>query len=249
MLINPIAAAEALKRYDEEHLKPPPGSEAAAYEGVGGWIPDARELHLTFVGSNMEMRVKAGELRALDRPLQCKVALDALKTDPKVLGGTLEIAPSVAKGGHGSGGSDFVGMEPGATGFARAPWAVGVAATDAGDGGPAGGVDAFRNGQPEFSFDAMGVGTMDGSGGDGGTPKQRRRKKKKSVVAEDGVAYDLPIYVQNVETKQHRSTLRLKMPLTGFLVNGEDVSVADLVVAYGLDVTRKNLLALRYDMK
>lgn len=249
MLINPIAAAEALKRYDEEHLKPPPGCVAAAYEGVGGWIPDHRELHVTFVGSNMEMRVKAGELRALDRPLQCKVALDALKSDPKVLAGTLEVAPSVAKkGGHGSGGSDFVGMEPGATGFARAPWAVGAAAPDAGDGGPACGVDAFRNGQSDFSFDGMGAGGMDGSGGDGSTQKQRRRKKKKSVVAEDGVAYDLPIYVQNVETKQHRSTLRLKMPLTGFLVNGEDVSVADLVVAYGLDVTRKNLLALRCDV-
>lgn len=251
MLINPIAAAEALKRYDEEHLKPPHGSVATAYEGVGAWIPDPRELHVTFVGSNMEMRVKAGELRAIDRPLQCKIALDALKADPKVLAGTLEVAPSVAKG-HGSGGSDFVGVEPGATGFARAPWAVGAAASDAADGptggGGGGGFDGFRNGHSEFSFDGLGAGgMMDGGGGDGSIPKQRRRKKKKSVVAEDGVAYDLPIYVQNVETKQHRSTLRLKMPLTGFLVNGEDVSVADLVVAYGLDVTRKNLLALRYD--
>lgn len=37
----------------------------------------------------------------------------------------------------------------------------------------------------------------------------------------------------------------LKVPLTGFMVDGEIVPSSELVVAHGLDITRKNLLALR----
>lgn len=237
----PIAAAEALKRYDEEHLQPPEGAEPSPYEGIGGWIPGARELHVTFVGSNMEMRVKASELRAIDRPLQCKLALEALRSDPKVIGGEVEMVQPASRG-PGLSGSDRVGVEPGSTGFSRAPSATGYTAPAS----SAVGVEAFKFNIPGASYDgSISGGGMDG-GGDAFSMKQRRRKRKKSVVAEDGVAYDLPTYVQNVETKLHKSTLRLKMPLTGFLVNGEDVSVADLVVAHGLDVTRRNLLALRW---
>lgn len=36
-----------------------------------------------------------------------------------------------------------------------------------------------------------------------------------------------------------------KVPLSGFLVNGEDVPASELMVANGLDVTKENLLALR----
>lgn len=231
--INLIAAAEVLFRYDEEHLKPAPGTEQSSCEGPGAWIQDSRELHVTFVGSNMEIQVKAGDLRAVDRPLRCKLALEALKCDPKVQAETLEPAPPLTRG-PGWGGSDLIGMEPGTTGFARAPSAPAAV------GGESAAYNAFNSHIPESSLDSG----MEGYG-EGSASKQRRRKKKKSVVAEDGVTYDLPTYVQNVETKQQRSTLRLKMPLNGFLVNGEDVSVADLVVAYGLDVTRQNLLALR----
>lgn len=36
-----------------------------------------------------------------------------------------------------------------------------------------------------------------------------------------------------------------QVPLTGFLVNGEEAPAAELMVANGLDVTKENLLALR----
>lgn len=203
------------------------------------------------------MRVKASDLRAVDRPLQSKLALEALKLDPTVLEGKLESAPPVSQG-HGFGGSDDVGMEPGSIGFAHAPTAEASAGPDpsvsipgvGSEGSPAATVNMFKRNFVDASL--QGGGGSDGGSGESGVhgfagqkQQHRRRKKKKTVVAEDGVTYDLPTYVQNVEAKQHRSSLRLKMPLTGFLVNGEEVSVADLVVAYGLEITRKNLLALR----
>lgn len=43
----------------------------------------------------------------------------------------------------------------------------------------------------------------------------------------------------------HDVSLTWKVPLTGFLVNGEDVPASELMVANGLDVTKENLLALR----
>ncbi|CAM9089952.1 unnamed protein product, partial [Scytosiphon promiscuus] len=121
--IHTIIAAEAITRYDEEHQKPPELAslaEESSFYGVGGWIPDSRVIHMTFTGSNMDLKVKAGDLRALDRPLQCKLALEALKSDPKVQAGTLEPAPPDLEV-YGTGGTDTVGPEPGATGFARAP--------------------------------------------------------------------------------------------------------------------------------
>ena len=239
--IHPIAAAEILHRYDEEHAKLPHGqtSEPTTHPDGGGWIPDSGQVHVTFVGSAMEILVKAGDLRALDRPLQCKLALETLKNDPR----TMEEPPplEVLSTGSREDGSRGIGTEAGATGFALSPLAGDCMSPSPTPAAPveAIGADAFRINCPESALEP-GLDVK----GDGCTPA-RRRKKKKAVKANDGVVYELPTYVQNVDTKLGRSTLRLKMPLSGFLVNGESVSVADLVVAYGLEVTRKNLLALR----
>lgn len=46
----------------------------------------------------------------------------------------------------------------------------------------------------------------------------------------------------------HLSRVR-KVPLAGFLVNGEEAPASELLVANGLDVTKENLLALRYSQK
>lgn len=198
---------------------------------------------MTIAGSKMERRVKASDLRAVDRPLQCRLALETLKRDPKVLEGTLERAVS---------NSEYVGMGPGSTGFTLASSSAFDVATSVSGGAVEDivvGAGTFKLNNPDSLYRGIIGGTDFGSssvGGGGLASKQRRRKKKTFVTAEDGVAYALPAYVQNVvESKQNRSSLRLKMPLSGFLVNGEDVSVADLVVAHGLEVTVKNLLALR----
>ncbi|CAN0150565.1 unnamed protein product, partial [Hapterophycus canaliculatus] len=246
----------------------------------GGWIPDSRVIHMTFTGSNMDLKVKAGDLRALDRPLQCKLALEALKSDPKVLAGTLEPAPPDLEV-YGTGGTDTVGPEPGATGFARAPepfppsssgsrYGGKSAAKRAGGAGarfPPGGTNAefsllFGGGGPGFG--EVDYGNEDGGDDDDSdsSPRYRKKKKKKkkktvtvlepaATAGADGVAataaveYDLPLHVQSVEGKQCRPSLRLKVPLSGFLVDGEEVAPSELVVANGLDVTKKNLLALR----
>lgn len=235
--IHPIAAAEILHRYDEEHFRPPAGQE-----DEGGWISDSRQINVTFVGSSMEINVKAGDLRALDRALQCKIVLEALKNDPKTIEQPppLEYLPMDSKGEGSLSGTDVIGKEVGATGFARTPFAASCASPSRAPMPFAETVsaDTFRGNFPE-SESGMDV------RGDG-WPPGRRRKKKKAVTATDGVVYELPTYVQNVDTKLGRSTLRLKMPLSGYLVNEEPVSVTDVVVAYGLEVSRKNLLALRY---
>lgn len=204
--IHYLAAVEALRRYDEEHLKPPDGSESSSYEGSGGWIPDSQEVLFTVVGSRAELLVPASELRAVDFTEACKTVLEALKVNPDVLAGQLEPAPD----------------NPTTTAITAKDEDVGI----------------------ESHTRSGGVVASAESGGF--QEPKRRGRKKKAVVAEDGTAYDLPKYVQHEKMmKNNRSTLKLKMPLAGYLVNGEEISVADLVVAGGLDVTPKNILALR----
>lgn len=203
--IHYLAAVEALRRYDEEHLKPPEGAEASSYEGSGGWIPDSQEVMFTVVGSRAELLVAASELRAVDFTEACKTVLEALKVNSDVLAGQLEPAPD----------------NPATTAITAKDEDVGIESYTR-----PGGISSGEN-----------VGFQE--------PKRRGRKKK-AVVAEDGTAYDLPKYVQHEKMmKNNRSTLKLKMPLAGYLVSGEEISVADLVVAGGLDVTPKNILALR----
>lgn len=57
------------------------------------------------------------------------------------------------------------------------------------------------------------------------------------------------------QSRSHRQTVHLparhlcrvrKVPLAGFLVNGEEAPASEIMVANGLDVTKENLLALRY---
>ncbi|CAM9238969.1 unnamed protein product [Ectocarpus sp. 4 AP-2014] len=278
--IHTIIAAEAMIRYDEEHVKPPEGSslaEESSHYGAGRWIPDSRVIHMTYTGSDMELRVKAGDLRAVNRPLQCKMALEALKSDPKVLEGKLEPAPPSVDV-YGSGGAETVGSEPGATGFSRSPESLQPASSDTRSGGRrvAGGGEGRGSRAPvgganaEFSLLFGGAAAFANDGfvddHDNGRPRtkdldstsmhRRRKKKKKTVVVpaateeggeggESAVEYDLPLHVQIVEGKQCRPSLRLKVPLTGFMVDGEIVPSSELVVAHGLDITKKNLLALR----
>lgn len=169
---------------------------------------------MTFAGSNMELRVKASDLRAINRPLQCKMALEALKSDPKVLAGKLEPAPPAIEV-YGTGGTDTVGLEPGATGFSRAPeplqptssdfrpgakGAAGVGGVEGfGGRGGGGGRTPFGGASAEF-FSLFGgvAGFGEGGGGDDfddedcddfdSTPRQRRKKKrkKKTVVIPAG---------------------------------------------------------------
>eukprot|EP00903_Cladosiphon_okamuranus_P011713 g11016.t1 len=275
--IHNIIAAEAITRYDEEHQKPPEASslaEESSYYGVGGWIPDSRVIHMTFAGSKMELKVKAGELRAVDRPLQCKLALEALKADSGVLQGKLEPAP-VGVEVYGTDGTDAIGPEPGATGFARTAEAVqstasGYRSTTQGAVGGRGARASLGGAHAEFSslFGGTEGGGGLGEGGGGGevgnpeldsTQKHRKKKKKKKTVvvpvaaADEGeggggggfVEYDLPLHVQCVEGKQCSPSLRLKVPLTGFLVNGEEAPPSEIMVANGLDVTKENILVLR----
>lgn len=248
--IHLITAAEALHRYDEEHLTPPTGSDPTLPdEESAGWIPDSLDVCVAVMGTEVEMTVKARELRAVDRQLECKRALESLLADPTVLAGKLDLPPDVGIDGGDGAGADAVGMEPGSTGFCRVAHVVAnplpstpakrglgadLTASSPASGGPGAGTTTTTT-----------VGAERLAPADGDIPTRRTKRRKKSVVAEDSVSYELPTYVQNVEVKHSRSTLRLKMPLTGFLVNGDLTSVADLVVATGLDVTRKNLLALR----
>lgn len=224
---------------------------------------------MTVVGSKVELRMLAGELRAIDRPMECRKALEALKADPGVLAGELQVAPEnamaeqdVATGGEGGGGV------PELPNVARSPMPISPAPAtpperSAGQGASGTAAVAMLHGSPlPETIGGVGLGqqslqqrvnrsAVSGSGSFGGDSSvlKRRRRKRKAVVAEDGNVYDLPTYVQNVDTKYNKSTLRLKMPLSGFLVNGDDTSVADLVVAGGLEVTRQNLLALRSDRR
>lgn len=169
---------------------------------VGGWIPDSRVIHMTFTGSKMELKVKAGDLRAVDRPLQCKLALEVLKSDPRVLQGRLEPAPAAGEV-YATDGTDAVGPEAGATGFARAPKAVqsgaasgyrsGARAAVGGRGARA----SLGGAHAEFSslFGGAAAGALgDGGGGRGGgegraddveldsTQKHRKKKKKRKTV-------------------------------------------------------------------
>lgn len=176
---------------------------------VGGWIPDSREIHMTFAGSSVELKMKAGDLRAIDRPLQCKLALEALKSDPKVLQGKLEPAPPAIEV-YGASGAATVGLEPGATGFARAPEAFppttsGHRSGGRGAGWGAGGAGgrASLGGAANAEFSALfggsssaaaaAAGFRDGGGGDDvydndgydeldSTPKQRKKKRRKKTV-------------------------------------------------------------------
>eukprot|EP00752_Nemacystus_decipiens_P009158 g8180.t1 len=278
--IHRIIAAEAITRYDEEHQKPPETSSLeSSYYGVGGWIPDSRIIHMTFAGSNMELKVKAGDLRAIDRPLECKLALEALKADPTVLQGQLDPVP-VSVEVYGSDGGNAVGSEPGSTGFVRAAEA-GPSAVSGYRSGPKASVGgrgaraSLGGSQTELSLlfggaaggrlgDSAGGEDVDdleldskrGRAGKWGEGPVKKKKKKKTVVvsvaAEDGgegggdaVECELPLHVQCVEGKQCSPSLRLKVPLTGFLVNGEEAPESELMVANGLDVTKENLLALR----
>lgn len=245
--IHLITAAEALYRYDEEHLRPSTEWEPTLPYGESAcWIPDSMDVRVAVMGTEVEMTVKARDLRAVDRHLECKRALESLRVDQTVLAGKLDLAPDAAVDAVDGDRADFVGMEPGSTGFCRV---VPVMA------GPVACAPATRGSGTDSRAGNAGSGGLDlGAGGeeglapaDGGYPAKRKKRRKTSVVAEDGVSYELPTYVQNVETKLSRSTLRLKMPLNGFLVNGDHIAVADVVIANGLDVTRKNLLALRLD--
>lgn len=157
---------------------------------------------MTFTGSDMELRAKAGDLRAVNRPLQWKMALEALKSDPKVLEGKLEPAPPSIDV-YGSGGAETVGPEPGATGFSRSPESLQPASSDARSGGKrvAGGGEGSGSRAPvgganaEFSLLFGGAAAFANDGfiddhGNGGprardldsTSMHRRRKKKKKTV-------------------------------------------------------------------
>lgn len=167
---------------------------------VGGWIPDSRVIHMTFAGSKMELKVRAGDLRAVDRPLQCKLALEALKSDPRILQGKLEPAPPAAEV-YGTDGTDAVGPEPGATGFARglegAQSALSGCRSGArAAGGGRGGRASLGGAHAEFSSlfggaaaAAVGLGDCGGAGEDvyyvpelDSTQKHRKKKKKKKTV-------------------------------------------------------------------
>lgn len=187
----------------------------------------------------MELKVKAGDLRAVDRPLQCKLALEALKSDPRVLQGKLEQAPAAVEV-YGTDGTDAVGPEPGATGFARTAEAQSAAsgyrlsarAVVGGRGARASVGGAHAEFSSLFGGAAGGGGLGDGGGGGeevddvelDSTQKHRKKKKKKKTVVvpvaaadggEDGggdsVEYDLPLHVQCVEGKQCSPSLRLKV--------------------------------------
>ena len=177
---------------------------------VGGWIPDSRVIHMTFAGSKMELKIKAGDLRAVDRPLQCKLKLEELKVDPVVLQGTLEPAPAAVEV-YGTDGTDAVGPEPGATGFSRAAEAAfppaasgyrsGPRASVGGKGARASLGAAHAEYLSLFGGGAAGGGRgARGSGGGeevarGGveldsTQKHRKKKKKKKTVVVPVAAAD-----------------------------------------------------------
>lgn len=168
---------------------------------------------MTFAGSKMELKVGAGDLRAVDRPLQCKLALEALKSDPRILQvGKLEPAP-VAVEVYGTDGTDTVGPEPGATGFARAPEATQSASSGSRSGGGRAAVGgrggrAASSGGAHAEFSSLFGGAAGGAaggllgGGGGGdavdysdreldsTQKHRKKKKKKKTVVVPAAAAD-----------------------------------------------------------
>lgn len=244
-----ITAAEALYRYDEEHQKPSSDWEPAMlYGDYAGWIPDSMDVRVAVMGTEVEMTMKARDLRAVDRHLDCKRALESLMVDPTVLAGRLDLAPDAGVDGANGDKVDLVGMEPGSTGFCRMVQTVAAGPLACAPPAARGSGMDSRAGNPGYGGLGLGAGGEEGlAAADSGCPAKRKKRRKTSVVAEDGVSYELPTYIQNVETKLSRSTLRLKMPLNGFLVNGDHIAVADVVVASGLDVTRKNILALRLD--
>ncbi len=208
-LLPPPPSLLLIVRFSLLFLSPPAVASSAVppflLSPVGGWIPDSREIHMTFAGSSVELTIKAGDLRAIDRPLQCRLALEVLKSDPKVLQGKLDPAPPAIEV-YGASGAATVGLEPGATGFARAPEAFPPTASShrsggRGAGGGAGGAGgrASLGGAANAEFSALfgggaaAAGFGDGGGGDDvydndgyddldSTPRQRKKKRRKKTV-------------------------------------------------------------------